>query len=347
MHRRSLLKAGLLSLPIGLGVSALARAAAPLRVAAYANYNVPAVLTEFTQQHNVPVKLIEFDSNEDLLAACVRGERFDLITISHYMVPHFAALGLLRPIGSKLTHSLQPFHWNARLAQHGQIDGRWLALPKNYGTTGFIYRQSKLPVLTRWRDFWDALPKASRRSCVIEDVQTLIGAALRYDGHSINSTRPNDLIQAEQLLKRSRPHLRALVADVDAAVARGDWLAMAWSDSGYSMTQVDADLRFVNPLDGGESWCDFYAIAANSAEPENAELLLGWLLQPAQVAREVIELGVSPVDERVLPLLPEAVRSNPIIFPPREVLADTEMSAQEALREPLRNEIFARFAASF
>lgn len=344
MRRRRFLQASLLALTLPPSL----RAAEPLRVAVFPDYNVPAVLTSFSAQQGIAIKLIPFDSNEDLLNACVRGERFDLITISHYMVPHFAALGLLQPVSSNTIAALGPEHWDQRFRAFGQIDQRWLAVPKNCGTTGFLYRQSRLPALNSWREFWDIMPgKASRRCSVIEDVQSLLGAALRYDQHSINSTRPRELIQAEQLLQRSRPHLRALVADVSEAVSDGDWLAMAWSDSGYSINAADADIRFVNPHDGGEQWGDYYAVTQNSAQPAQAEQLLRWLLAPAQIAQEVIELGVTPVDDRVLPLLPPAVRDNPIIFPAREVLAQTEMSSQEALREPLRSEIFSRFSASF
>lgn len=344
MRRRRFLQASLLALTLPPSL----RAAEPLRVAVFPDYNVPAVLSRFSAQHGIAVQLVPFDSNEDVLNACVRGERFDLITLSHYMVPHFAALGLLQPVSTDTITALGPDHWEHRFRGYGQIGQRWLAVPKNCGTTGFLYRASRLPALTSWREFWDMMPgKAARRCSVIDDVQSLLGAALRYDQHSINSTRPRELVQAEQLLQRSRPHLRALVADVSEAVADGDWLAMAWSDSGYSISAADADIRFVNPQDGGEQWGDYYAVAQSSTQLTQAELLLRWLLAPAQIAEEVIALGVTPVDDRVLPLLPAAVRSNPIIFPPRALLAQMEMSSQEALREPLRSEIFSRFSGSF
>lgn len=344
MQRRTLLQASLGALLLPRAWSA----ARPLRMAVFPDYNIAAVLEQFQHDTGIAVQTLPFDSNEDLLAACLRGEQFDVLTLSHYMVPHFTALGLLRPLSPLLLSDLGPSHWQYRFARFGQIDQQWLAVPKNYGTTGFLYRTDRLPELHSWREFWDAISgPASRRCSLLDDVQTLIGAALRYHGHSINSTRPGHLLQAEQLLQQRRPHVRALVADIDAAVAAGDELLMSWSDSGYWLNAEDERLRFVNPIDGGEVWCDFYAIGRSSPLALDAEQLLGWLLQPAQIVQEVIELGVSPVDNRVLAMLPVKLRENPIVFPPREVLARAEMSNQEALREPLRNEIFARFVASF
>lgn len=344
MHRRRLLQASLYGLLAAGGV----RAGDSLQMAVFPDYHVPDVLDVFRRKHGVNITLHQFDSNEDLLAACIGGAHFDLLTLSHYMVPHYAALGLLRPVSAGLIDQLGPSNWLPRLAQFGRLDQRWLAVPKNYGTTGYVYRASKLPALTRWRDFWEVSANAAhRRVSVIDDVQSLVGAALRYHGYSINSTRPAELLQAEQVLQRARPHLRSLTAEVDDAIGKGDWLAMSWSDSGYWLSREDPDLRFVNPTDGGELWCDFYAVGASSEQPQLAEQLLAWLLAPAQIAHEVMELGVSPVDSRVLHLLPAEERTNPIIFPGRDVLAGAEMSSQEALREPLRAEIFSRFAASF
>ncbi len=346
MLRRTVLKASLYGfcctqLPV------VRASAGTLRLASYPDYHVPAVLDQFAQQHGIKVVVEEFDSNEDLLAACLRGARFDLLTLSHYMLPHFSALGLLRPLPVDMLATLGMQHWPQKYLRCAQLDDLWLAAPKNHGTTGFVYRRDRLPELGSWPAFWDAIAgKASRHASVIDDVQTLLGAALGYYGYSINSTAPSQLLQAESVLQRSRPHLRALIADVDAAVQRGDWLAMAWSDSGYALTQEIDALQFVLPP-GAESWCDFYALGPASADPALAQALLQWLLQPEQIAQEVIELGVSPVDQRVLALLPAEVQQNPIIFPPADRIAGSEMSSQEALREPLRAEIFARFAASF
>jgi len=344
MQRRSVLKAGVL----GLSLWRPLRAAEPLRLATFADYIVPEALAEFSDRHGVGIETVVFDSNEELLAASVRGERFDLLTISHYMVPHFAALGLLQTVPAAAIDALQPEHWDSKLARYGRLDKRWIAVPKNSGTTGFIYRRSRLPAMTGWRAFWDAIPAAASKRCsVIDDVQSLLGAALRYHGDSMNSTRPQQLLRAEQLLQDRRPHIRALATEASEAITAGDWLTMAWSDGGYSLSAENADLIFVNPDDGGDIWCDFYAIGADSQQLASAVALLSWLLQPEQIAREVAALGVSPVDNRVLSLLPDAVRKNPIVFPSRPLLAAMESSSQEALREPLRGEIFARFAASF
>lgn len=346
MLRRTVLKASLYGLG-WLQLPAVRAADRTLRLASFPDYQVPAVLDQFAAQHGVKVRVETYDSNEELLAACLRGAQFDLLTISHYMVPHFSALGLLRPLPTRTLATLAPQHWLEKFARFGQQDHQWWAAPKAQGNTGFIYRRDRLPVLSTWPEFWQAVAgKASRRATVIDDVQTLIGAALRNFNYSINSTVPAQLLQAEQLLQRSRPHLRALVADVNAAVQRGDWLAMAWSDSGYALTQERDELQYVLPP-GSESWCDFYALGSSSAEPELAEALLQWLLQPEHIAQEVIELGVSPVDQRVLALLPAELQQNSIIFPSQTAIAGSEMSSQEALREPLRAEIFARFATSF
>ncbi|NQD36540.1 extracellular solute-binding protein [Permianibacter sp. IMCC34836] len=342
MQRRTVLKAGLLGLTLPAGL----RAAESLRVAVFPEYNVADVLREFTARHGIAVTLLTYDSNEDLLAACIKGERFDVVTLSHYMLPHYHALGLLQNLPTTASEVAQPRHWNNRFGGLGELAGRQLALPKNYGTTGFIYRRSHFPLLRDWPEFWAAVMQLpGKRASVLDDVQSVVGAALCNFGFSYNSTKPSQLLAADQLLSQCAPHIREIQVVAEDAIRRGDWLFMSYSDGGWANTRSDPDVVYAIPQRGGELWCDLYAVSASCQQPEQAGLLLSWLLQPEQIAQEVMQLGVSPVDNRVLPLLPTTLRQDPIIFPSAELLAKLEFSSQEALREPLRAEIFAKLAA--
>ncbi len=342
MRRRTLLQATMLAL-----LPRSVRAATTLRMAIFADYNVPEVLRAFTDQTGIALELVQFESNEALLAACGRGERFDLVTVSHYMLPHLWALHLIQPLPDTVLARLQPEHWCKPFVGYGRRREVWYAVPKNFGITGFLYRRSRLPRLTGWADFFTALPQASRHASLLDDEQSLMGAALCAAGYSQNSTTPAELMKAGTLLQDNRRHVRALTMDAPSAIRAGDQLLMAFSDGGYAATEANEDVVFVHPDDGGELYCDYYAIGSQSTELPAVAALLEWLLAPSQIAREVIELGVSPVDDRVASLLSPSLQQNPIVFPPREVLQRLELTGQEALRDPLRAKLYNTFVDSF
>ena len=61
---------------------------------------------------------------------------------------------------------------------------------------------------------------------MVHDYQlTTIGNALKYYGYSFNSSKPDELAKAEELLLEAKPHLFAINSDYQPAMRNGDaWM---------------------------------------------------------------------------------------------------------------------------
>lgn len=166
---------------------------------------------------------------------------------------------------------------------------------------------------------------------------------MKYFGYSFNSVRPAELFQAQDLLLKCKPHLFRLTSLAADAMRDGAWLAMAWVGDAVLLARENPAIRYVLGEEGGELWCDYYAVTAESQQLELAHALIDYLYQPERNAREALAHGYPTTDRRANALLPATVRGNSVMFPPASALRALEFGAPETLTEPLRAEILARF----
>ncbi|HUH36493.1 MAG TPA: spermidine/putrescine ABC transporter substrate-binding protein [Spongiibacteraceae bacterium] len=332
---------------LGLAASAPGLRAAPrqLTVATWPNYHDPDNFRRFEDRHQVAVKVREFGSNEAMLAALLSGRSgFDIVVATNYTIASYVALNLLRPLPASLQPGLAEHE--PRFLADIEVNGRAWGMPKNWGTTGYVYDSSALSVEpTSWREFWDlARTTASGRATVHDYPLTAIGNALKYYGYSFNSIATSELAQAEALLMDTRPHLQAISSHAVTEVQRGAVLAMAWAADAVLLQRQRPAIRYVIGREGGEIWCDYYTVCAESSQPELAWELVAFLNQTDNNLREFSAHGAAPTHLPTLARLPRDARENPVLFPRPEQLANLEFGSSETLMDSLRAEILARFS---
>ncbi len=74
--------------------------------------------------------------------------------------------------------------------------------------------------------------------------------------------------------------------------------------------------------------------------------MIDFLQTPAVNAKEVEAHGYPSTDSRVTPLLPDAIKNNPILYPAAELLTNLEFGAAVTLTDPARAELIARFKSA-
>lgn len=347
----SLLATGTLcSASTGANPAVLARGKAgqKLVVATWPNYHSADNLKQFTEQTGIAIDLRVFGSNEDMMAHLLTGRSgFDIVVATNYAVNAYGRMGLLRPLRTDHFPHWDEASQQARFLTVVSSEKRYFGLPKNWGTTGFIYdRRQFAEPLQRWRQFWDLARSKASKHTVIHDYQlTTIGNALKYFGYSFNSVRSTELDAAEQLLMSTQPHLKTISSLAYDEMRAGAWLSMAWSGDGVLLNRENPNWVYVIATEGGEIWADYFCITRECEQVAQAEAFIDFLLTPAHNAQEVIAHGFPPIDQRVLPLLPDALRSNPIMFPAEERLRALEFGSRETLTHPRRADILAKLKA--
>ncbi len=319
-------------------------------LATWPNYHDPASFEAFTAATGVEVDVRVYGSNEDMFAAVGSGAfQCDLCVPTNYAIPNYMARELLDEIELGRVRNFDASAIDTRFASAGTVNGRIYALPKNWGTTGIAVNTRHIgsPV-ARWKDFFDLAQTDASGRTIIHDYQlTAVGNALVALGFSFNSVDPQELEKAEELLIRVKPHLYAIDSDYQAPMRSEDaWLSMCWVNDAAQLHRDLPEIEYVIGADGGELWCDFYAIPTAAPHKAAGYALLNFLLDPAVAVREHIANGAPTTDSRVLALLPEEVTSNRIVYPEAAALTPLEFGAAVTMFDAGRNGVMERFRAA-
>lgn len=159
--------------------------------------------------------------------------------------------------------------------------------------------------------------------------------------------RAGELGKAQREAIAQKPLLRAyLNAEVRDQMVAGDVAAaQAWTvTAGQAIAAAPGKLEFVLPAEGFSRYADTMVILRESRRSELAHSFVNYLLRPTVAAGIVQATQTATANGAAQKLLPAAVRENPVLYPPPEVLARGEWfkplsSASQRLRDRLWTEI--------
>lgn len=320
--------------PAALGVAILAAPFAASRPASsadrvlnlyiWSNYIAPETLRKFEQRHGVRVNVDLYDTNEAMLAKVQSGNvDYDVLCPSSYPIQALIAQGLLRPLDpSALPHlgNVDPV-----FLDRSYDPGNRYSVPYFWGTAGLAYRRSRVGAVDSWAALWD--PRHAGRVLMLDDARETFGAALKLLGASLNTTDPALLRRAQDLLLRQKPLVRAYnSSNYEDVLLSGDvWLAQGWNGQFARAIEQDPDLAYVIPKEGASLFLDSLVIPRDAPHPELAHAFIDFTLE-AEIAAEICAtMRYSTPNAAGARLLPGAVRENPAVFPPRDVLARLEL----------------------
>ncbi len=320
----TLLATAILGAPFVLGPRRAAAGERVLNLYIWSNYIAPETLAKFEARHRVRVNVDLYDSNEALLAKVQAGNAaYDVICPSNYSIQILRAQNLLR----SLDHSALPHLRNLdpRFLNQHYDPGNRHSVPYLWGSCGLAFNRRRVGPQTSWDALWD--PRWSGRILMLDDARETLGVALKRRGLSLNSRDPVALREAQAQLLAQKPLVRSYdSANYHDVLLSGDvWLAQGWNGQFARIMEVDPDIEYVIPREGGSLFVDNLAIPAAATHPELAHAFLDFILE-AEIAAEICRtMRYSSPNQAARPLLPARIRENPVIFPPPEVLARLEL----------------------
>lgn len=314
------------------------------------NYFAQENLDNFTKNTGVKINVAIFGSNEEMLAKLQAGSTgWDVFVPTNYTISTYKDLDLIEPIDLKMLPNYDHSAQEARFLEPGTIGGTVYAVPKDWGTTGYVINTKFVTQNpTSWKEFWDLTQGPLTGRVMVHDYQlTTIGNALKSFGYSFNSNDEKELGEAEKLLLAAKPHLFGINSDYQPGMRNGDaWASVAWTGDATQMHRDMPEIVYVIGKEGGEIWSDFYAVPKGAPNREAAYALIDYLLTPEINAKEGVAHGYPLTDARAIKLMPKELIDNPILYPAAEALEPLEFGAAATLTNPLRAEIMARFKAA-
>ena len=314
------------------------------------NYWNQVNLDEFTEMTGVNIQVNAFGSNEEMLAKLqAGGTGWDVFVPTNYTISNYVELDLIQELDLSQLPNYDAGANDPVFADPATVNGKVYAVPKNWGTTGFIVNSNQIKSGPKsWKDFFDVTKGAGSGHTIVHDYQlTTIGAALCALGYSFNSIDANELAEAEAVLIESKPHLFAITSDYQPGMRSGDaWMSICWNGDGTQLKNDMPEMDYVIASDGGEIWSDFYAIPKQAPHLEAAYAFINFLQDPYVQARDAAVHGYAPADARALALQPDSLAADPILHPAADLLNGLEFGAAQTLTDPIRAEVLARFKSA-
>lgn len=321
-----------------------------LNVTTWPNYFSQENYDNFTKQTGVNINVNVFGSNEEMLAKLQAGSTgWDVFVPTNYTISTYKNLNLIDPIDLKRIPNYDQSAQDPRFLGPGTIDGVVYAVPKDWGTTGFIVNTKEVSQNpASWKEFFELTQGPLSGKVTVHDYQlTTIGSAAKALGYSFNTVDPKELAEVEKLLIATKPHLFGITSDYQPAMRNGDaTMAMCWTNDAAQLHRDIPEMKYVLGKDGGEIWVDHYAIVKGAPNPDAAYAFIDYILTPEINAKEIEAHGTPTTDSRVIKLLPKDIMENPILYPAAEQLSTLEFGAAETLTNPARAELMARFKSA-
>jgi spermidine/putrescine transport system substrate-binding protein len=314
-----------------------------LNVYNWSAYVAPETVPNFEREFGVRVRYAIYESNEEMLAKVLTGNSgWDIVFPTHNRLQPMQQNGLLQPLRREWLPNAR--HLDARFAVPvWDPELRW-GVPYLWIAPGILYNRQVVPAPTGWADLWDARLKG--RLTMLDDPEDMLGACLKKLGLPFSTTDPDHLRRAAAEAVRQKPLLRAyLNAEVRDQVVAGDVLvAQMWNTTAGQAIEAAPPLSFVYPREGFPFYSDCAAILRESRRAELAHQFLNYLLRPEVAARVVEYTKTATPNAAAQSLLPEALRRNPVLYPPPDVFARgewprTQPPAAQRLRDRLWTEI--------
>jgi spermidine/putrescine transport system substrate-binding protein len=288
----------------------------------WSEYIPEAVVAKFTEETGIKVIYSTYESNEVMYAKLQlqKNTGYDVIVPSAYYVAKMAKEKMLLSLDkSKLTHFKQ---LNATLLNKEFDPGNQYSAPYLWGSTGIGLNSNDIDPasITSWKQLFDK--KYAKQLLLTDDMREVFHIALVLNGHSPNTTKPEEIKQAYELLKTLMPNVLTFNSDAprEPFLAGDVSLGMIWSGEAVMAQEEDPAIQYIYPSEGAIFWVDSFAIPAGAKNVEEALAFIDFMLRADNAAACVEEIGYATANKEALKLIEENTRNNPAIFPSEETI---------------------------
>lgn len=289
----------------------------------WGEYLDPEVITIFEEETGINVVYEEFETNEIMYPKVQSGAiAYDVVCPSDYMIQRMIENDLLSELN--FDHIPNAKNIGAEyFKQSRQFDAEnKYSIPYCWGTVGILYNKTMVDEpIDSWSVLWD---ETYKDNILMQDsVRDAFAVALKYKGHSLNSTDLDELEEAKQLLIDQKPLVQAYVIDQVRDKMIGGEAAIGVIYSGEAIyTQLEnPDLEYVIPKEGSNVWIDSWVIPKNAKHKENAETFLNFLCRPDIAKMNFDYITYSTPNTAARELIEDpAIKNSKIAFPPAEEL---------------------------
>jgi spermidine/putrescine transport system substrate-binding protein len=317
-----------------------------LNIYNWSDYIAEDTLPNFEKEFGVKVNYDTFEDNEALLAKLQSGATgYDIIVPTGYMVEIMLKQGLLAPINHENIPNLKGV---SKALQNPPYDpGRKHTTPWQWGTTGYGYNSKTVGgTVDSWKLLWDK--QYSGKITMLDDMRSVISAALKLLGYPMNSTSEKELMEAKKLLMEQKPLVKAYMsAPVKSLLISGEvWLSHLWVGDVLMAKEENDALEYCIPKEGCEIWDDSLAIPKTAPHKYTAEVWMNYCLRPEISAAVSNFVHYATPVESAKKLINKEDLNNPGIYPSPEVIKRLEFQKDVGEATRIYDQIWTELKAA-
>lgn len=312
-----------------------------LHVYNWSDYIAPNTVSDFEKQTGIKVVYDVFDSNEVLEGKLMAGSTgFDVVVPSASFLERQLSAGVFQPLDkSKLPNYKNLDPELLKLISRHDPDNKY-AVPYMWATTGIAYNVDKVKAILGKDapvNSWDLVLNpdnlAKLKSCGVSFLDApaeIFATVLNYQGKDPNSSNADDYTgAATDLLLKLRPSIRYFhssqyindLANGDICVAIG-WAGDVMQAANRAKEAKNGvNIAYSIPKEGALAFFDVLALPADAKNTDEAYQFINYLLDPTVIAQVSNHIFYANGNKTATPLVNEAVRNNPGIYPTPEVRA--------------------------
>jgi spermidine/putrescine transport system substrate-binding protein len=256
-----------------------------LHIYNWGNYTNPDLIQQFEDTYQVKVTLDNYDSNEIMLAKIKGGATgYDIVVPSDYMVAVMIKEGLLEETKPNQMENFK------------NIDPRWIdvywdkgrnyTVPWQWGTTAFtvntdVYKGD----INTYKLIFDPPPELQGRINMLDDMNEVINAGLRYLDLPRCNKNPEDLKKLTALLMGAKKYWRTFdYATIEKLTSKDVDLSQQWNGASLRVRLQMPSMAYAYPKEGLSGWMDNVAVLKSAPDMENAKKFQNFVMDPENAA---------------------------------------------------------------
>jgi spermidine/putrescine transport system substrate-binding protein len=337
-----MLKSFLFALGLWLAV-AVSAAEKKLNLFIWSEYTDPTVVADFERQFDCKVVIDLYEDEAAMMAKLQAGGAsvYDVVVPPDHKIAALIKLNLLAPLRHENLPNLK--NLEDRFRSPSFDPGNKYSVAYQWGTVGlYVRRPDGKPIPETWGLVFD--PKLQAGSFVlIDNARDMIGAALKYQGYSLNSSDPAQLREARDLLlatKKRAAGFDGSVAGKSKVLSKTARVAIVYSGEAARGMAEDKDTVYVIPREGSQIWLDNLAILAKAPHRDLAEKFVNYLLDGKIGARISNFTQFATPNKAALEFINVADRNNRAIYPPADLLSKLEFLQELGGKTRLYDEVW-------
>ena len=313
-----------MSLTIGLAGCGNSATNGEVNVYNWGEYIDEELLDKFTEETGIKVNYDTYSDNESLYSMLSSGSaNYDVVIPSDYMISRMIDEDMLEELNFDNIPNFQYIDDAYKGLEYDPEDQYSVAY--TWGTVGIIYNTTMLDyVPDSWSVLWDE--NLSGQILMFNNSRDAIGIALKYLGYSQNTTDPEQITEAVDLLIQQKPLVQAYVMDQIFDKLEGGEAAVGPYYAGDAITMIEEnpDLAFVVPKEGTNLFVDAMCIPKGAQNKENAEAFINFMCDPENMAANIEYIAYSSPSSAARELLSDELKTSDICYPDEALLENTD-----------------------